>query len=405
MSKYKLLWISDSPRLHYIGQSVVAREILTRLDRDVWDIGVVGFGDANIRDPLPFDFKIHAANRDDMGKPDVLSTIIGTAKPDVVVLSHDIFIWPTIHRMKQLFPQVKFVGYITVDSIPIYSGWRQFFYAYDLVITPTEWGRRELLNQWLDLDVRCIPYGVDHQVFHEPRHGRQAFKQAMDDQSAGSPYNKPLHVANKFIGVYYGANQRRKNLGAVYEGWKRFVADKDDVEFFLITHSATLGNIYAGSYALGGFTDARHFEIMPNEIPQQQLVRFLCMADVLVHPTMAEGFGLTALEALACGTVPITTGYSGHTDFCTSETSYLLDWEPLIDKYNLMQAVAKIGSVVDNLERAYADWRSGAIEDRRRQCVATAAGYSWEKTASQMSETLRGLLERQENRLVVRHLV
>jgi len=403
--KYKLLWISDSPRLHYIGQSVVGREILSLLDRDIWDIGVVGFGDDNIRDPLPFDFKIHNVSREDMGKLDVMWTVLENTKPDIVVMSHDIFIWPIVHQIKERFPNIKLVGYITVDGIPIFSGWKHLFYAYDLIITPTKWGRQELLNQWLDLDVQAIPYGVHHNVFKPPAVDRAEFKKTIDKQSKDSPYNRPFKVADKFVGIYYGANQTRKNLGAIYEGWKRFAVDKPDVTFFLITHSAILGNVYAGSYVLSSFMDARGMEIFPSEIPLHHLVRFLGMSDVLLHPTMAEGFGLSVLEAMACGTVPITTSFSGHTDFCNPETAYMLDWTPLIGKYNLMQAVASIDSVVSQLEHAYADWQSGAIEQKRLAAMAIASSYSWTRTASMMSKALKDVMERQEQRLVVKHIV
>ncbi len=37
-------------------------------------------------------------------------------------------------------------------------------------------------------------------------------------------------------------------------------------------------------------------------VPQKDLPRFYSYADVLVHPSLSEGFGLTPLEAMACGT-------------------------------------------------------------------------------------------------------
>jgi hypothetical protein len=42
MPKYKLLWISDNPRIPYIGQSIVTREILNRFDQNQWAITVLG---------------------------------------------------------------------------------------------------------------------------------------------------------------------------------------------------------------------------------------------------------------------------------------------------------------------------------------------------------------------------
>jgi len=40
-------------------------------------------------------------------------------------------------------------------------------------------------------------------------------------------------------------------------------------------------------------------------VPREELVRYYRAADVLVFPSLYEGFGLAALEAMACGCVPI----------------------------------------------------------------------------------------------------
>ncbi len=402
--KHKLLWISDSPRLAYIGQSIVTREVLNRFDQNIWDITVLGFGDDKIKNPIDLPYKIISCGRTEMKDVQEVSKHIQSVKPEVVLVSHDIFMFPAVAQIKQAAPHIKFVGYITVDGVPIFSGWRPYYYAYDLIIVPTEWGKRQLLAQWLDLDVEVVPYGLDHDVFRPPTTSREELKASIEQGSQANPYNKRLMVTDKFVGIYYGANQTRKNLGAIYYGWKKFAQDKDDVRFFLLTHSAMLAQ-YVGSYSLGPFTDANGMEIIPNEVPQDWLVRFVGMSDVLLHPSSGEGFGMTMLEAMGCGTVPIVCDYSAHTDFCNDQTSYIVKWNPFVGQFNVIRAIADHDDVAAQLQRAYFDWKSGVIETKRRACIQMAKKYTWERTAEELSTQLLSLLESTEKRLVLKHIL
>ena len=402
--KKKLLWISDSPRLAYIGQSIVTREILNRLDQSLWDITVLGFGDDVVKNPVDVPYKVIPCGRSIMQDVPELTKKIQEVQPDIIFFSHDIFLFPIVDQIKKAMPNIKFVGYITVDGIPIFSGWRPAYYAYDLIIVPAEWAKRQLLAQWLDLDVEVVPYGIDHDVFRPPSGSREELKESIENSSQANPQNKQLLVKNKFIGVYYGANQTRKNLGAIYYGWKKFAADKEDVSFFLLTHSAMLSQ-YVGSYALGPFMDANGMEIVPNEIPQDWLVRFVGMSDVLLHPSSGEGFGMTILESMACGTVPIVCDYSAHTDFCNERTAYIVKWNPFVGQFNLMRAIADHDDIAAKLQQAYIDWKTGNIEQKRQACIQTSKKYTWDKTAAGISDHLMELLDRTEKRLVLKHIL
>lgn len=49
--------------------------------------------------------------------------------------------------------------------------------------------------------------------------------------------------------------------------------------------------------------------------------------DILVAPSLAEGFGLPMAEAIHSGLGVITTGWGGQLDFCDSETAWIVDYE------------------------------------------------------------------------------
>lgn len=75
--------------------------------------------------------------------------------------------------------------------------------------------------------------------------------------------------------------------------------------------------------------------------------------DVLLHPNMGEGFGLTALEAQACGTRVITSSWAASPDLA-SEDCFLVEGQPWWNEQ--MKAVSQvplISSIFSALELAY----------------------------------------------------
>ena len=60
---------------------------------------------------------------------------------------------------------------------------------------------------------------------------------------------------------------------------------------------------------------------------QENLNKLYNIADVLAVPSRVEGFGLVAIEALACGTPVVATNQGGMTDFINEDVGALVDVE------------------------------------------------------------------------------
>jgi len=111
-------------------------------------------------------------------------------------------------------------------------------------------------------------------------------------------------------------------------------------------------------------------------ISDDDLVALYNGAIALVHPSLYEGFGLTLLEAMACG-APVAALRVASIPEVTGEAACLLDPK---DPKALMQALLRLEQ-----DSAYRDSLSQLGLDRAKQ-------FSWKKTAEQTWEVYKKAL-------------
>ncbi len=83
---------------------------------------------------------------------------------------------------------------------------------------------------------------------------------------------------------------------------------------------------------------------------QQNLNKLYNIADVLAVPSRVEGFGLVAVEALACGTPVVATNQGGMTDFINEQVGALVNVE---DDIGLEKEISKILKEEKTFDRVY----------------------------------------------------
>ena len=166
---------------------------------------------------------------------------------------------------------------------------------------------------------------------------------------------------------YAGTLEPRKNVGALIDAWELLRADD--------AHAPPL--VLAGPYGWGSERLARRIADLEAEglralgrIERPRLVRIFQAARVFVYPSLYEGFGFPAAEALACG-VPVVA----------SDTSSLPevvgDAGLLVDPGDAGALAARIQTLLANPARA-ADLAARGIE--------RAARFRWDRAAREMEE-------------------
>ncbi|MGB9838748.1 glycosyltransferase family 4 protein [Methanothermobacter sp.] len=152
--------------------------------------------------------------------------------------------------------------------------------------------------------VHIINMGVDTEVFR-PLHGDGC------RERLGLPLNKRIIL---FVGNIIPS----KGVSYLIEALRDVVVD--DVKCII------LGAPVDGEYleTLRGMAESMDLDVEFFEpVPYREVAVWMNAADVFVLPSLKEGFGLVALEALACGTPVIATATGGLRELIRdSETGY-----------------------------------------------------------------------------------
>jgi glycosyltransferase involved in cell wall biosynthesis len=135
-------------------------------------------------------------------------------------------------------------------------------------------------------------HGVDHDLFHRP--AEQQRRQVSDR----------LGLHGKGYIAYLGTLEPRKNVPALIAGWAAAVADLPDPPALVLAGAS--GWSEEVDEAIAAVPAHLHL-VRPGYLHFNDLPGFFGGAQVVAFPSTGEGFGLPALEAMACGAPVLTT--------------------------------------------------------------------------------------------------
>ena len=167
-----------------------------------------------------------------------------------------------------------------------FSAWYRFFLPIlakrvRKVFTPSEYIRRKVATRFGIKDVTVTPNGVDCSVFHP---GAKQVKHELPE---------------RYI-LFVGSLEPRKNLQALLQAWTVL---RDDFKDTWLVIAGTSGHVFQ-SIKLMHDLERVHFL---GYVEDDSLPGLYANAVLLVLPSFDEGFGLSALEAMACGTPVIVS--------------------------------------------------------------------------------------------------
>jgi len=202
---------------------------------------------------------------------------------------------------------------------------------------------------------------------------------------AASPVFRPLDIPDlkqrvrgrfgirKDFGLFVSTIEPRKNVPMLLRAFRQFL-DRYRLDLQLVLVGAR-GWLCEEAFRLIDELELQDDVLWVGRVPTQELVWLYNTAKFLVAPSIYEGFGLTPIEAMACGTPVIVSNVSALPEVVN-------DAGLLVDPHNPEEIAVAMWRIVSNNElRA----------SLREKGFKRAAFFSWDKAARETLELYHSL--------------
>jgi glycosyltransferase involved in cell wall biosynthesis len=237
----------------------------------------------------------------------------------------------------------------------------------DHILCPTQTTKNLMIEHFRvpEERVSVSPYAVDAQFQQVPEYQLQ---EVLGKYGLARPYL--LFAGNLRVG--------NKNLIRLLEAYHKFRAACGNDAKLVLTgrRSWRSKELDAAMDQL----DLRRSIIETGWLPPEHVPALYSGATMLLFPTLCEGFGLPALESMACGTPVLTSNVSCLPEV-TGGAALLVD--PL-----------KVDEIADGIVQLYRDTR--LQEDLRQKGLAWVKQFTWQRTAKETREAYCHLLAKQK---------
>lgn len=216
-------------------------------------------------------------------------------------------------------------------------------------------GARSVANELVDYagaapeNIHVVPLGVDSSRFHPVRDG------AVLDRIRGK-YRLP----DRFF-LFVGRRDPKKNFALVEKAYSRRGVAADVPPVVVVGGEGTRSQTS---------TRLSWVHALPF-VPDDEMAALYTLADAVLQPSLHEGFGLPALEAMACGTPVVASNQA-------SQPEVVGDGGILIDPRDHQALRAALSNLEDPATRSALSRRG---LERARQ-------FTWENTADGLAQIL-----------------
>lgn len=399
MTRRRLLWIGDAGCETGFARST--HNIVPRLQRD-WDVHVMGIGFSG--DPVPsHPFPIWPAHTsgDLMGVRRV-KEMLERLRPDCVVIQNDPWNFPAYYQ--HIPEDMPMIGVVAVDG---HNCRGLALNRLRLAVFWTDFAREQARLGGCCCPAAVIPLGVDS-AFYTPGDRREA-RAALELPEDVFVDGGLLSPADAFIVGSVGRNQLRKRLDLTISYFSEWVSRYDVRDALLYIHTAPTPDDAFGLVQLADFFGVRDRMIVcaPEILrgsPEERLRDTYRAFDVYLSTTQGEGWGLTAMEAMACGVPCVLPDWAAYGEWAQGAARLVPCTTVAVtpNKINSIGGVPDREFTIDTLEMLYRNRKVARQVGEAGLRLAAAAEYRWSEIAERFAqEVLRAVPDLQPEREAV----
>lgn len=314
---------------------------------------------------------------------------------DLLFLIADInVVWPLLSAIQaRASTDARIICYPAIDCDNLPQEYYQIVEHME-VIAFSQYAQKEI-KKYTGEDVPFIYHGVDTEIF---RPASQEEKQRWRKQY--------FHIEDDtFLVSIFARNQWRKDIGRSIMAFKLFHEQYPHSKLYIHASQSDLGgNIVLQAKLLGMDLTDGSIAFVPDPfsmsgVPADVLRQLYCCSDVVISSSQGEGFGLTTIEAMACGIPFIGPDHTtfrellGKTyDYTTRhftgvERGYLVEcggtelWAIWYGLSDLIRPTISVGGMRTALTQVYTCPQ--AARQRAKRAREWTLQYSWERIQEQ----------------------
>jgi glycosyltransferase involved in cell wall biosynthesis len=388
------LWIGDGGC--HTGFSKVTHEIGDRLVRNYGDdISVLAINHRGDHYPTPM--KLYSPTM--LSPGDVygfsrVTEMLGTVEPDVVVMVNDPFVVMRYlfsnkyDAEKYLLQYRPILAYMPIDGIHQPGTWQVLANVVKRVAM-TKFGR----DTWMP-EAPVVYHGLDTETFYPVTHRPMTMSDGRVIASKKDAKRAFGFDPDAFLVLRVDRNSTRKNYPDTIKALWPVMRKHSDI----IVHLHCEANDSAG-YNLAQFLtrepklkDRFQFPGGINTFfgwPEKDLAVLYNAADLYVSTTAGEGFGLTLLEAAACGVPIVAPDCSTIPEVVGPGAALLLPEREQTVPPGHDQWLPDVGLFSEAIEKLYLS--RGMRRDLGEKGAAHALGFSWDFAAAKFHDLISEL--------------
>lgn len=188
-------------------------------------------------------------------------------------------------RSTELAHAKKIILYSMFESTKLPAEWKEYIKKADLILTPSEYCKEEFKPY--GIETKVVPLGYDPTHYY-PRERRKDKKE--------------------FVFLHYNAFNMRKGFLELLEAFSAEFQPDEPVKLILKCNNPELDvKLPPSAYP--------NIQIIRADYKPAQLAELISQSDCFVFPSRGEGFGITPLESMACGTPVIVPNAHGIADY------------------------------------------------------------------------------------------